>query len=131
MSLYAVRFGRGAARALAEVLPAAVAFAVQEFAAGPLAENPHRVGKRLREPKAHLHSARRGTFRILYEINDESRTVIVEAVAHRSDVYRARRPDHGGGCAVPGRPRRGGFGGGAVMESRGAGRSGGRASLRR
>lgn len=35
------------------------------------------------------HSARRGDFRIVYEIDDDRRLVTVLAVDHRSDVYRA------------------------------------------
>jgi mRNA-degrading endonuclease RelE of RelBE toxin-antitoxin system len=34
------------------------------------------------------HSARRGTYRVLYRIDDSARTVTVVAVAPRSDVYR-------------------------------------------
>ncbi len=33
-----------------------------------LHENPHRVGKPLREPLAPLYSARRGEYRIIYRI---------------------------------------------------------------
>jgi mRNA-degrading endonuclease RelE of RelBE toxin-antitoxin system len=33
-------------------------------------------------------SARRGTYRIIYRIDDESRTVTVADVDHRRDVYR-------------------------------------------
>jgi mRNA-degrading endonuclease RelE of RelBE toxin-antitoxin system len=35
-------------------------------------------------------SARRGSYRVLYEIDDEKRLVIVTAVEHRSDAYRSR-----------------------------------------
>jgi mRNA interferase RelE/StbE len=73
---------------MANALPEAVVHAVAEFISGPLASNPQRVGKRLRPPLSHLHSARRGTFRILYELDEESRTVVVTAIQHRADVYR-------------------------------------------
>jgi mRNA interferase RelE/StbE len=36
---------------------------------GPLAANPHRVGKALDEPFDGYHSARRGTYRIIYRVN--------------------------------------------------------------
>jgi mRNA interferase RelE/StbE len=49
-----------ARRQLAEVLPAAVAFAAHEFIVSPLPDNPQRVGKRL-GPLQDRHSARRGT----------------------------------------------------------------------
>ena len=78
-----------ARRRLAEQLPEAVAFAAHEFINGPLLANPHRVGKRLTPPLDDRHSARRGTYRVLYRIDDNARTVTVLAVAPRSDVYRA------------------------------------------
>ena len=76
-------------RQLAEKLPEAVAIAAHEFIIGPLLDNPHRVGKRLRSPLDDVHSARRGTYRVIYRIDDERRTVSVLDVAHRRDAYRA------------------------------------------
>lgn len=61
-----------------------------EFLTGPLLEQPPRVGTPLRRELAGLHSARRGTFRILYRIDDEGRVVTVVRVEHRSGVYRPR-----------------------------------------
>jgi mRNA interferase RelE/StbE len=55
---------------------------------GPLSQNPHRVGKRLRPPRADEFVARRGTYRIVYLIDDEAQTVRVLAVHHRRDAYR-------------------------------------------
>lgn len=78
-----------AARAIQETLPEAIAFAVIEFITGPLLENPSRVGAPLRGALDGVWSARRGTYRILYRIEDEHREVIVLRVAHRRDVYRA------------------------------------------
>ena len=75
-------------RSLQTALPEAVAAAVIEFLTGALVENPHRVGKPLRGDLAGIHSARRGTYRVLYRINDESREVIVVRIDHRSDAYR-------------------------------------------
>jgi len=77
-------------RQLAEVLPTAVAFAAHEFIVGPLLENPERVGKRLGEPMADCHSARQGTYRVVYCIDVDARVVTVLQVAHRSDIYRSR-----------------------------------------
>ena len=79
-----------AARAIAEKLPEAVAIAVIECLTGPLVEQPARVGTPLRRELMGLHSARRGTFRILYRIDEERRIVTVVRVEHRSDVYRRR-----------------------------------------
>jgi len=75
-------------RQLTEQLPEPVAFAAYEFIIGPLLENPHRVGKRLRPPLEDRHSARRGTYRVLYRIDDTRRLVTVLAVVARADAYR-------------------------------------------
>lgn len=77
-----------ARRQLAESLPSSIAFAAYEFIAGPLAENPHRVGKQLMPPLADRHSARRGTYRVIYRIDDAARTVTVLAITSRADAYR-------------------------------------------
>jgi len=78
-----------ARRQLAEVLTEAVAFAAYEFIVGPLLDNPHRVGKRLEPPLNDRHSARRGTYRVLYRIDDAKRRVTVVAVVPRADAYRS------------------------------------------
>ena len=77
-----------ARRQLTEHLPEAAAFAAYEFIVGPLLDNPQRVGKRLRPPLADRHSARRGTYRVIYRIEDTQMTVTVVDVAHRRDAYR-------------------------------------------
>ena len=77
-----------ARRQLTEHLAEAVAAAAYEFIVGPLLDNPHRVGKQLRPPLDDRHSARRGTYRVIYRIDDHSGTVTVVDVAHRRDVYR-------------------------------------------
>lgn len=75
---------------VALTLPSAVAFAVHEFLTGPLLANPHRVGNRLVGPHADQWSARRGPYRVVYEIDEEARTVTVLVVDHRADAYRSR-----------------------------------------
>jgi mRNA interferase RelE/StbE len=85
---YRLRIARPAARALAEVLPEKVAAAAYEFITGPLLEDPHRVGKPLNPPMAPAWTARRGTYRILYLLDDTARFVEVTAIRHRSDAYR-------------------------------------------
>ena len=77
-----------AARAIGEELPESVAAAVIDFITGSLLDNPRRVGRELRDELAGIHSARRGTFRILYRIDEEQRAVTVLRVDHRRDVYR-------------------------------------------
>lgn len=86
---YRLRIAGPAAKALAEVLPEKVAAAAYEFITGPLLDSPHRVGKPLDPPMAPAWSARRGTYRILYRIDDTSRTVNVTAIRHRADAYHA------------------------------------------
>ncbi len=84
---YAIEWTSPAKRALGR-LPEKVAIAAIEFIYGPLAENPRRMGRALRFELAGLYSAHRGDFRIVYRIREETRTVYVEVVAHRADVYR-------------------------------------------
>ena len=80
-----------AARALAGRIPEKVAPAVYEFITTTLLENPHRVGKRLLLPPfAGTWSARRGTYRVLYEIDEDELIVTVTAIEHRADAYRSR-----------------------------------------
>ena len=77
-----------ARRQLTEHLPQSVAFAAYEFIVGPLLDNPHRVGKRLRPPLQDRHSARRGTYRVIYRIDERHRRVTVVGVVGRADAYR-------------------------------------------
>jgi mRNA-degrading endonuclease RelE of RelBE toxin-antitoxin system len=86
---YDVRFQPAARRMIAQRLPEAVAAAVLEFCDSALAANPHRVGKPLFGALMGCHGARRGTYRIVYRIDDDTRTVHVLDVDHRADVYRA------------------------------------------
>ena len=85
---YELVVARGAARAIAEQLPEAVSAAVIEFITGALIQNPQRVGRALRNELAGLHSARRGTYRVLYRISEADRTITVLRIDHRSDGYR-------------------------------------------
>ncbi len=85
---YTLYIAPTARRQLAQHLPEAVAFAAHEFIVGALLDNPHRLGKRLQPSLDDRHSARRGTYRVIYRINDEERTVTVLDVAHRRDAYR-------------------------------------------
>ena len=86
---YELRTTSTVRRALSEILPEAVAAAAYEFITGPLLQEPYRVGKRLLPPMNDRFSARRGTYRIIYRIDDKNRIVTVVDVDHRRDVYRA------------------------------------------
>jgi mRNA-degrading endonuclease RelE of RelBE toxin-antitoxin system len=88
---FELRITGPAARALAGRLPEKIAAAVHEFITTSLLENPHRLGKRLLLPPYEgTWSARRGSYRVLYEIDEKNRVMIVTAVEHRSDAYRSR-----------------------------------------
>jgi mRNA interferase RelE/StbE len=84
---YDVVLTRSARRALEEQLPEAVAAAAFEFIHGPLRADPHRVGKPLREPLAPLWSARRGEYRVLYQIVERRLVIEVVSLVHRRDAY--------------------------------------------
>jgi mRNA interferase RelE/StbE len=85
---FSLRVTPTVARALTERLPEPIAFAAFEFINGPLLDNPHRVGSRLLAPLDDRYSVRRGSYRIIYRIDDKARTVTVVDIDHRCDVYR-------------------------------------------
>ena len=88
---YEIRFQPGARRAIAQRLPEAVAAAVLGFCDAALAVNPQRVGKALFGPLAGCHGARRGTYRIIYRIDDNSHVVHVLDIEHPSEIYGRRQ----------------------------------------
>jgi mRNA interferase RelE/StbE len=53
-----------------------------------LLQQPQRVGRRLLPPLDDRFSARRGTYRVIYRIDDKTRVVTVVDIGHRRDVYR-------------------------------------------
>jgi mRNA interferase RelE/StbE len=87
---YEVTWASSALRSL-DRLPETIATACIEFVYGGLAQNPHQAGRPLRFDLVGKHSARRGDFRVIYEIDDDRHGVRVLAIDHRSDVYRPRR----------------------------------------
>jgi mRNA interferase RelE/StbE len=84
---HAVGLSSPAIRSL-DALPPRVAAAVVAFVFGTLSDIPHQAGKPLRGRLTGLHSARRGDYRVLYEIDDDAMTVTVVRVAHRTHAYR-------------------------------------------
>lgn len=72
---YEVRFQPAARRAIAGRLPESVAL------------SPRRVGKPLFGPLAGCHGARRGTYRVVYRIDEQARVVEVLDIDHRADIY--------------------------------------------
>jgi mRNA interferase RelE/StbE len=84
-----------ARRQLTDRLPESVAFAANEFIIGPLLENPHRVGRRLRPPLDDWHSAHRGTYCLIHRIDTERHLVTVVAVVTEptpTDQSESQRP---------------------------------------
>lgn len=71
-------------------LPEGTAAAIVEFMLGALLENPHRVGGPLQRELAGLRSARRGAYRVIYEIDQADHLVIVHRIDHRATAYRPR-----------------------------------------
>jgi mRNA-degrading endonuclease RelE of RelBE toxin-antitoxin system len=71
-------------------LPEKIASACIEFVYGGLTENPHRVGRALRFDLEGKHSARRGDFRVVYEIDEHRHLATILAIDHRRDIYRPR-----------------------------------------
>lgn len=69
-------------------LPEGVAAAAVELVYGALAEAPRRLGKPLQFDFEGLLSARRGDYRVIYQVDDERRLITVVEVAHRRDAYR-------------------------------------------
>lgn len=71
-------------------LPGKAAAAIVEFLVGPLTMDPIRVGHHLRGELAGLLAARRGPYRIIYELDEERRRILVLRIDHRADMYRPR-----------------------------------------
>ena len=53
-----------------------------------LQENPKSVAKYLRNHPVADYSLRIGTYRVLFDLDHENKTIIVLKIGHRKDVYR-------------------------------------------
>lgn len=67
-----------------------VASAIVEFMVGPLVDAPTVVGKPLQRELAGYWSARRGSYRVIYRLDNDRGQIVVVRIEHRSDVYRRR-----------------------------------------
>lgn len=85
--MYGAKITAAALRHL-DRLPEKVRQAALETIFGPIAENPHRAGKPLGDELEGLRSARRGDYRIVYEILEDETVVLIHRIQHRRDVYR-------------------------------------------
>jgi mRNA-degrading endonuclease RelE of RelBE toxin-antitoxin system len=98
---YQLRITGPAARALAGRLPEKIATAVHEFITSTLLDAPRRLGKPLLLPPYEgTYSARRGSYRILYAIDEEQRLLIVTTVLTTPSQGRIELPS-----AAPGQSR--------------------------
>lgn len=85
---YSVVMSGQARRNIQENLPLEVALAAMETIEGSIAVNPHRAGKPLDEPFDGYHSARRGTYRVIYRIDEAKHQVQIHSIRHRRDACR-------------------------------------------
>lgn len=76
-------------RSLAHV-PDKVRSAVMEFLSGSLSDDPLRVGAPLARELTGLHAARRGEYRVIYQVLEEDHEVIAHRIQHRRDAFRLR-----------------------------------------
>jgi mRNA-degrading endonuclease RelE of RelBE toxin-antitoxin system len=77
------------ARRQLDRLPESAAAAIVETLRA-LAENPRRLGKPLALELEGRFAARRGPYRVIYEIDEAEKLVRVVAIGHRRDIYRRR-----------------------------------------
>lgn len=87
---WTVKLTGPAQRALSKELPEPVAWAAWTFITERLPTNPHRIGKPLHHPYTGQYSAHLGTYRVVYRIDEEKRTIWIMAVRLRGDVYGIR-----------------------------------------
>ncbi|GAA2614589.1 type II toxin-antitoxin system mRNA interferase RelE [Dactylosporangium fulvum] len=87
---WSVKLTGPARRALETGLPEAVAWAAYTFITERLPTNPHRLGGELEGPYEGMRSAHLGTYRVVYRIDEETRTVYVLSIRLRGDVYGIR-----------------------------------------
>ena len=89
-------------------LPEGTAAAIVAFLLGALFDNAHRLGGALQRELAGMRSARRGARRIIYEIDDTERLVVVYRIERHGlpapliEIRRDSRPQGALGRAVSG-----------------------------
>lgn len=80
----------GPARRQLQRLPTRIAVALVEFLTAVLIENPARMSKPLRGDLEGFRGARRGEYRVIFLLDESTRSISIVRIAHRSDVYRPR-----------------------------------------
>jgi len=84
---WSVKLTGPARRSLEQDLPESVAWAAYTFISERLPVNPYRLGGELSGPYAGSRAAHLGTYRVVYRIDEDSRTVYVLSIRLRGDVY--------------------------------------------
>jgi len=84
---YETHFQPAARRAIAQRLPETVAAAVLKFCDATLAGQPSPGRPAAFGPLTGCHGARRGTYRIVYRIDESLHLVHVLDIDHRSEIY--------------------------------------------
>jgi len=87
VSEYQTVLTAAALRSLRSV-PPRVAEPLVAFIFGSLASDPRRRGKPLQRELDGRWAARRGDYRIVYRVDEDTKTVYVLKIGHRADVYR-------------------------------------------
>lgn len=85
---YRVALSPTARRNLAQELPETVAIAAVELIYQGIAHQPYRRVRQLSPPLENAWKANRGTYRVLYEIDERQRVIRILRIAHRRDAYR-------------------------------------------
>ncbi len=87
MSDYRAVLTASAVRSL-QAVPPRIAEPLLEFIFGGLAGDPRRRGKPLQRELEGRWAARRGDYRIVYRLDEDTKTMFVLKIGHRSQVYR-------------------------------------------
>lgn len=89
MSGYRAVLAGSALRSLQSV-PPRIAEPLVAFIFGGLAADPRHRGKPLHAELEGFWTARRGDFRVVYRLDETTKTMIVLKIAHRANAYRPR-----------------------------------------
>ncbi len=89
MSEYHAALTTSALRSL-QAVPPRIAEPLVAFIFGGLARDPRRRGKPLQRELEGRWAARRGDYRIVYRLDEDTKTMYVLKIGHRSQVYRPR-----------------------------------------
>lgn len=89
MSEYEPVLTASALRSL-QAVPPRIAEPLVEFIFGGLASEPRRRGKPLQRELEGRWAARRGDYRIVYRLDENTKTMYILKIGHRSQIYRPK-----------------------------------------